>query len=158
MEPMHQQKRKLKMSIKIIKEPKPDIDSIYTSPQGTYTAQGRLTGYVQKGWGYELIFATNDKYCGKILDFNEGAEFSMHFHSIKDESWYVLEGEFEVTYINTKNAGKITEKLIEGSVWRNKPLLPHRLKCIKKGRIIEVSTPDSIEDNYRVSPGDSQKS
>ena len=27
----------------------------------------RLSGVVQKGWGYELIWATNDKYCGKIM-------------------------------------------------------------------------------------------
>lgn len=117
----------------------------------------RLQGYVQKGWGYELIFATNDLYCGKILDFNEGAEFSMHFHSSKTETWYVLEGEFEVTYINTKNAVKKTVNLKQNETWHNDPLVPHRLKCLKKGRIIEVSTADSVEDNYRVSPGDSQK-
>ena len=31
----------------------------------------RLSGKVDKGWGYELIFATNDKYCGKILFFEK---------------------------------------------------------------------------------------
>ena len=46
----------------------------------------RLEGFVEKGWGHELIWATNDKYCGKFLKFNEGAEFSMHFH--KDKSLY----------------------------------------------------------------------
>ena len=25
----------------------------------------RLEGKVDKGWGYEIIWATNDKYCGK---------------------------------------------------------------------------------------------
>ena len=29
----------------------------------------RLRGKVDKGWGYEVIWATNDKYCGKILFF-----------------------------------------------------------------------------------------
>jgi len=28
--------------------------------------------------------------------------------------------------------------------------------CQEEGTIIEVSTPDSVEDNYRVAPGDSQ--
>ena len=46
----------------------------------------RLEGFVEKGWGSELIFATNDKYCGKLLKFNTGAKFSMHFHSVKDET------------------------------------------------------------------------
>jgi hypothetical protein len=42
-------------------------------------------------------------------------------------------------------------------VWRNEPLEPHQLICLEEGTIIEVSTPDSVEDNYRVMPGDSQK-
>jgi len=29
----------------------------------------RLDGHVAKGWGSEFIFATNDKYCGKLLHF-----------------------------------------------------------------------------------------
>jgi hypothetical protein len=35
--------------------------------------------------------------------------------------------------------------------------VPHRLTCLEQGTIIEVSTADSVEDNYRVLPGDSQK-
>ncbi len=116
----------------------------------------RLTGKVDKGWGNEYIFATNDKYCGKLLNFFEGAKFSMHFHAQKDETWYVLSGEFEVRYIMTQNAEVKKQILKEGDTWRNEPLEPHQLICIKAGTIIEVSTPDSVEDNYRVMPGDSQ--
>ncbi len=117
----------------------------------------QLNGYVEKGWGHELIWATNDKYCGKLLKFNKGAKFSMHFHAEKDETWYVLSGKFEVKYIMTKDASQRSEILEQGSVWRNEPLEPHQLICLEEGTIIEVSTPDSVEDNYRVAPGDSQK-
>jgi mannose-6-phosphate isomerase-like protein (cupin superfamily) len=117
----------------------------------------RLEGFVEKGWGSELIWVTNDKYCGKLLKFNKGARFSMHFHREKDESWYVLSGEFEVTLIDTADANYFTVTLKEGDVWRNEPLMPHQVTCIKKGVIIEVSTPDSVEDNYRIQKGDSQK-
>ena len=116
----------------------------------------QLTGAVTKGWGSELIWATNDKYCGKLLNFNEGAQFSMHFHSEKDETWYVLSGKFIVEWIDTSNASAHDQYLVVGDVWRNLPLLPHRIICIEAGTIIEVSTPDSVEDNYRVLPGDSQ--
>lgn len=116
----------------------------------------QLTGAVTKGWGSELIWATNDKYCGKLLNFNEGAKFSMHFHSEKDETWYVLSGKFLVEWIDTSNASVHDQYLIVGDVWRNLPLLPHRIVCMEAGTIIEVSTPDSVEDNYRVLPGDSQ--
>ena len=118
----------------------------------------RLVGYVEKGWGSELIFATNDKYCGKLLNFNKGAKFSMHFHAEKDETWYVLSGKFLVKYINTKNADIDEIELTQGMTWRNEPLLPHQVICLTEGTIIEVSTPDSVEDNYRVAYGDSQLS
>ena len=117
----------------------------------------RLEGYVEKGWGHEFIFATNEKYCGKILKFNKGAKFSMHFHAEKDETWFVLEGKFIVKFIDTKTATEHETELNVNDVWRNLPLFPHQVICIEAGVIIEVSTPDSVEDNYRVAKGDSQK-
>jgi mannose-6-phosphate isomerase-like protein (cupin superfamily) len=117
----------------------------------------RLSGKVEKGWGSEEIWATNDKYCGKLMHFNTGSKFSMHFHATKEETWYVLSGKFSVFYIDTTNASMHEAQLNCGEVWHNRPLLPHQLVCIEAGTIIEVSTPDSIEDNYRVLPGDSQK-
>lgn len=117
----------------------------------------RLDGFVEKGWGHEFIFATNDKYCGKLLKFNKDAKFSMHFHSVKDETWYVLDGKFKVIVINTANATQTEYTLTSGDTWHNPPLLPHQVICIEEGTLIEVSTPDSVEDNYRVAKGDSQK-
>lgn len=117
----------------------------------------QLSGFVEKGWGSELIWATNNKYCGKLLKFNKGAMFSMHFHAEKDETWYVLSGKFKVKYIDTSNAAPYEEELIEGGVVHVLPLTPHQLICLEEGTIIEVSTPDSVEDNYRVAKGDSQK-
>jgi len=117
----------------------------------------RLEGFVEKGWGSELIWATNEKYCGKLLQFNEGSKFSMHFHKEKDESWYVLSGEFLLHTIDTKDASINTVRLGVGEYVRIYPLKPHQIECLVEGVIIEVSTPDSVEDNYRVMTGDSQK-
>ena len=118
----------------------------------------RLSGVVKKGWGYELIWATNDKYCGKIMVFEkEGAKFSMHFHREKDETWFVNNGKFKVRWIDTKTAMMYEQELNEGETWHNPPLQPHQLECLVAGSsITEVSTPDSVEENYRVIPGDSQ--
>jgi len=117
----------------------------------------RLEGFVKKGWGHELIWATNDKYCGKLMKFNKDAKFSMHFHAEKDESWYVLDGLFMIKFIETKDASLHEVMLKAGEVWRNRPLQPHQVICLEEGTIIEVSTPDSVQDNYRVLPGDSQQ-
>tara|TARA_B100000965_G_scaffold14609_3_gene10976 strand:+ start:3921 stop:4289 length:369 start_codon:yes stop_codon:yes gene_type:complete len=118
----------------------------------------RLKGEQQKGWGKELIFATTDKYCGKLMFFDKkGAKFSMHFHKEKDESWYVLNGSFTLHTLDTKTADMETHILTKGETWRNTPLLPHQLIAMEDNSIIiEVSTPDSVEDNYRIFKGDSQ--
>jgi mannose-6-phosphate isomerase-like protein (cupin superfamily) len=115
-------------------------------------------GYQEKGWGYELIWATNDKYCGKIMCFTKaGAKFSMHFHREKDETWFVNAGQFMLKYIDTKTAEAKEILLKEGDVWHNPPLQPHQLIAMQPNSMIfEVSTADSVEDNYRIAPGDSQ--
>jgi mannose-6-phosphate isomerase-like protein (cupin superfamily) len=120
----------------------------------------RLEGKQDKGWGYEIIWATNDKYCVKIMVFeNKGNKFSMNFHKDKDETWFVNTGKFKVQWIDTSNAALYEKELNEGDVWHNPPLQPHRLICLQgSSSITEVSTADSVEDNYRVAPGDSQKS
>ena len=119
----------------------------------------RLEGKVDKGWGYEIIWATNDLYCGKIMVFEKvGSKFSMHFHKEKDETWFVNNGRFLLNYIDTTTAEYKSQELTEGMTWRNPPLMPHQLVCMEPGSsVTEVSTPDSVEDNYRIAPGDSQK-
>jgi len=118
----------------------------------------RLEGKVDKGWGYEIIWATNEKYCGKLMVFEKaGAKFSMHFHKEKDETWFINAGSFKLIYCDTKTATYLEKVLKEGDVWRNLPMVPHQVIALQPNSIIfEVSTPDSVEDNYRIIPGDSQ--
>lgn len=116
----------------------------------------RNNGIVQKGWGYENIWVSNDKYCGKFLHFNTGAKFSMHFHAQKEESWYVLSGKFKIITIDTETSKRHEIDFNKDDVYHVMPLVPHQLICVEEGVIIEVSTPDSIKDNYRVEPGNSQ--
>ena len=118
----------------------------------------RLEGKVEKGWGYELIWATNEKYCGKIMVFEKvGSKFSLHFHKEKDETWFVNNGRFIVRWIDTKDAKLFEKELKEGDTWHNPPLQPHQLEAIEPmSSVTEVSTADSVEDNYRLIPGDSQ--
>ena len=90
------------------------------------------------------------------MTFRKGAKFSMHFHAEKDESWLVQGGLFKVIWIDTKDASRHEKILHIGDKWHNPPLLPHQLICLEAGVILEVSTADSVEDNYRVEAGDSQ--
>jgi mannose-6-phosphate isomerase-like protein (cupin superfamily) len=112
-----------------------------------------------KGWGKELIFARHPDYCGKLLCFDKaGSKGSMHFHALKDETWYVQQGSFIVRYIQTDTAGVKEAILNKGDVWNNRPLLPHQLEALEDDSIVfEASTHDDENDSYRVFPGDSQK-
>ena len=117
------------------------------------------TGKREMGWGYELIWASNEKYCGKIMVFTKkGAKFSMHFHKDKDETWFVNNGVFKLNWIDTKDATLYSQELKEGDSWHNPPCQPHQLVCMSNsGSVSEVSTPDHSDDNYRIVKGDRQK-
>lgn len=105
---------------------------------------------VPKGWGHEIIFENNEKYCGKLLVFKKGLQFSMHYHLIKDETWYVQEGEFLYRWIDT-SVGELHErKLIEGDSVRQRVGQPHQLESLTGGTIFEVSTQHFDDDSYRI--------
>ena len=96
-------------------------------------------------------------YCGKLLCFKQGAKFSMHYHMIKDETWYVNEGEFIYRWIDTETAEVIEQKLNVGDTVRQMPGQPHQLEALTDGVVFEVSTQHFDSDSYRVWKGDSQK-
>jgi len=112
---------------------------------------------VPKGWGSELIIENNEKYCGKILCFNKGCKFSMHYHLEKDETWYVDVGEFIYRWIDTETAEVHEQILRKGDVVRQLPGQPHQIEALSYGEIFEVSTHHEDSDSYRVWKGDSQK-
>ncbi len=112
---------------------------------------------IPKGWGRELIIENNELYCGKLLIFNSGCKFSMHYHLLKDETWYVQSGEFIYRWIDTKVGVTHTEMLSPGNVVRQRVGQPHQLIAKSDGVIFEVSTTHYDEDSYRIYAGDSQK-
>ncbi len=111
---------------------------------------------IEKEWGNEEIIVNNKDYCLKFLNFKKDKKFSMHFHSKKKETWYVDSGEFILKWINTKNANICEQKIKKNDIIHLNILTIHQLICIEEGRIIEVSTEDDINDNFRVFPGDNQ--
>lgn len=113
---------------------------------------------VKKGWGHELIFANERGYCGKLLVFRHaGYHFSMHFHMNKTETWYVLKGKFSLQTLDPNTADRACVELEEGDTWTNEPGRAHKLIALEtNATIIEVSTYDNADDNYRIEKGMSQ--
>lgn len=111
-----------------------------------------------KAWGYELWLVNNDKYCGKILHFNKDTEFSMHYHLLKTETWYVSKGMFELRFFDLDKAVMLVHLIGEGTVIDIPIGQPHQLKALKDDcEIFEISTTHYEFDSYRIAPGNSQK-
>lgn len=107
---------------------------------------------VDKLWGYELWIHNDSQYCGKILVFtNEGNRFSMHYHMIKNETWYVQEGAFEFHWIDTETAELHKETLVPGQIVYIERGKPHQLIALESNsKIFEVSTEHFDSDSYRI--------
>lgn len=110
-----------------------------------------------KKWGEEIWIVNQDEYCGKILKFKAGAQFSNHFHVLKKESFYVLEGEIEFKITDTTDASQKTYKIKTGQVIDIPPYCPHQVKAITDAKLIEFSTHHFESDSYRIEKGDNQK-
>jgi mannose-6-phosphate isomerase-like protein (cupin superfamily) len=111
---------------------------------------------IPKKWGKEIIITNNDKYCGKILCIEKDKKFSMHFHIMKDETWFIAKGSLLLRWIDTTNAQVIERILMKGASVRLKPGVPHQLIAQEYSEVYEVSTTHFDEDSYRVERGDSQ--
>ncbi len=115
-------------------------------------------GKIDKGWGFELVFANNDKYCGKLLVFERaGAKTSLVFHKEKAKSWFVNAGKFKIKFIDVAT-GEVKEAVLEeGQTADFGQLGPHQIESLMPNSIIfEVGTGDYVEDRFRLAPGDTQ--
>ena len=108
---------------------------------------------VDKPWGYELIWALTDVYCGKVLFVQAGHALSLQFHREKDESWYVQSGRAKLE-LGEVGSGVLKEEVIaSGAAFHYTPGTVHRITAIEDTTILEVSTPHlddvvRLEDAY----------
>ena len=115
-------------------------------------------GKVDKGWGFEIVFANNEKYCGKILVFERvGAKTSLVFHREKRKSWFVNEGKIRVTWTDVGTGELKQAELEAGKTADFAEMSPHQVEALEPNTVIfEVGTTDIIEDRFRLQPGDTQ--
>lgn len=109
---------------------------------------------VEKTWGYELWFINNSLYCGKMLSIDKGkwsSEGRYHYHKIKDETFFVIEGILLLDWVDETNAVH-TEALTKYKSFRIKPGIKHRFTTVSKNgcKFVEAATTHSEEDSYRV--------
>lgn len=103
---------------------------------------------IKKVWGEEHIIENNDLYAGKFLHLKKGYQCSVHYHKIKDETFYVLAGVVCLEYgSETKMKRK---KMKKGDIMRIYPEMLHRFTGVKNSILLEISTHDEGSDSYRL--------
>ncbi len=106
---------------------------------------------VEKPWGYEIIYAENESYVGKILHVLKGEMLSLQYHQFKDETLYLLSGLVELL---VDEGGELKKTVMKpGDTYRIKPKTKHRITGLEESDILEVSTPEvhdvvRLEDKY----------
>ena len=100
---------------------------------------------VKKLWGSEEWLVNNELYCAKFLNLKKGFQCSLHYHKVKDETFYILEGTIELQV-----EGRYF-KLLTGMERRIRPFEAHRFKALsQKAKMLEVSSHHDDEDSYRL--------
>ncbi|MDQ3875556.1 MAG: cupin [Actinomycetota bacterium] len=107
----------------------------------------------EKPWGWELIWALTERYCGKLIFLRSGHALSLQFHNAKDESWYVQQGRAQLELAGPGERITESEVLAPGAAFHLPPGTVHRLTAIEDTLVLEVSTPEvddvvRLEDRY----------
>jgi len=107
---------------------------------------------VEKPWGYELLYATTELYCGKVIFIRSGEQLSLQFHKTKDETIFVQSGRMELE-IGEPGKPVDTEVVGPGRAFRLRPGTVHRMRALEDATVLEVSTPEiddvvRLEDRY----------
>ena len=104
--------------------------------------------YVEKEWGYERWLTNTSEYCTKELGLKKGWRCSLHFHKVKDETFYIAKGK---VLIETEVNEKIKEEIvITGDFIRITPGMKHRFSGLEESIILESSTHHEDSDSYRI--------
>ena len=104
---------------------------------------------VDKPWGYELLWALTDGYCGKVLFVRAGQALSLQFHRVKDEAWFFQSGRAEIEVGAVGEAMLAKEVVGQGAAFHFVPGTVHRIRAIEDTTILEVSTPH-LDDIVRL--------
>jgi len=99
---------------------------------------------VPKVWGEEVIIVNCEKYCGKLLFLEKGAESSYHYHKEKQETFFALNGQVGLT-IDGK--GYMLNPFARPKTIRSG--VKHSFRGLTKAVILEVSTFHSDNDVVR---------
>ncbi len=91
---------------------------------------------------YWIVNDTVNSYCGKFLFMFEGQRCPLHYHNVKDETFFIVRGEVEI------EADGETSLLHPGAVFKMAPGVNHTFRAVNGPcLVLEVSLPSIQGDN-----------
>jgi mannose-6-phosphate isomerase-like protein (cupin superfamily) len=107
---------------------------------------------IDKPWGYELVIAATERYCGKLIFVKAGEQLSLQFHREKDETIYLQAGRAQFE-IGDPGGPLDVEVVGPGRSFHLRPGTVHRIRALEDTVLLEVSTPETddvvrLEDRY----------
>jgi mannose-6-phosphate isomerase-like protein (cupin superfamily) len=110
---------------------------------------------VSKGWGREVWIANNELYCGKILEIKQGKRCSLHYHKIKNESFYLRSGRLLVRVKENADSAVVEEFEMKPGDCMDVPSgLVHQMEALEDSELYEFSTQHFDSDSRRLINGD----
>lgn len=93
-----------------------------------------------KTWGRELLVAEGPGYIAKVMWMKAGHGGAYQYHRVKDEAFYLLDGEAIVSW---ENADGERESVIAkpGAAYHIPPGAKHQVTAVTDCIIVEGSTP-----------------
>lgn len=124
--------------------------------------------FVQKGWGSEEWIVNKPEYCGKLLKFSYGKKCSVHYHLLKDETFYLHKGKVEMHWMDPlvsihgdqeqilKEFDKLKKVVVlqAGDSFYVPKHRIHQVFALEDSDVFEFSTEHFDEDSYRLRKGD----
>jgi len=110
---------------------------------------------VPKGWGREVWIANNELYCGKILEIRKGKRCSLHYHRIKNETFFLRSGRMLVRVKERIEGGIVEEFEMGPGECMDVPIgLIHQMEALEDCELFEFSTQHFDSDSHRLVKGD----
>jgi mannose-6-phosphate isomerase-like protein (cupin superfamily) len=98
---------------------------------------------VDKPWGTVATYALNQPSSVRVVTVQPGAETSVHYHRMRDETWVVLDPGLEL------EVGETSSTPAPGDEFMIPAEQTHRIRCVGEapGRILEIAYGYTSEDD-----------
>lgn len=122
--------------------------------------------FVPKSWGWERWIVNKEEYCGKLLHVAKDQKCSVHFHRLKDETFYISSGKIKLYYSDNlatiEQIAKTNYDLIfdyldsiilnPGDNFYVPTGRVHQIVALRDSELFEFSTQHFDDDSYRILP------